>query len=353
MTDLPRLVLPPGAREKWGNARFLISRGDNLGDVVLTLPLAGILRAAFPECRIGFLGKPYTRALIGACPWVDAFVDAGEFLKTDYRESWTVLIHVFPRRDLAVRGRALGIPVRIGTRNRWFHWLTCNRLPAVSRRHSSLHESQLNLALLAPVIGPQSLSTQEIGRFLSLARHEEMLPATRAWLVPGKKAVVLHPGSRGSAREWGYDRFGELMELLRPRKDVQLYVTGTAPEGEQMKEWLSEFPEVVSLCGKLSLGQLTAFLAACHGLVAASTGPLHIASALGIRAVGLYVPPAPLFPTRWAPIGPDSVALVRPEPCAGCVPGHSCACIRSLSPALVAASLNLSEPSPSPEDFPA
>ena len=54
--------------------RILISRTDSIGDVVLTLPVAGILKQTFPGCTIIFLGREYTRAVIEACDHVDQFV---------------------------------------------------------------------------------------------------------------------------------------------------------------------------------------------------------------------------------------------------------------------------------------
>ncbi|RYG01290.1 MAG: glycosyl transferase family 9, partial [Chitinophagaceae bacterium] len=39
---------------------IIISRTDSIGDVVLTLPMAKIIKQQFPDCRIAFLGKEYT-----------------------------------------------------------------------------------------------------------------------------------------------------------------------------------------------------------------------------------------------------------------------------------------------------
>ena len=43
---------------------FLISRTDNIGDVVLTLPMIGILKKKFPDSKILFLGKTYTKPVL-------------------------------------------------------------------------------------------------------------------------------------------------------------------------------------------------------------------------------------------------------------------------------------------------
>ena len=45
---------------------------------------------------------------------------------------------------------------------------------------------------------------------------------------------------------------------------------------------------IIDLTGKLSLQQYISFINAANGLVAASTGPLHIAAALNKKAIGLF-----------------------------------------------------------------
>ena len=51
--------------------KIVISRTDSIGDVVLTLPLAGILKEKFPEAQIVFLGNSYTRPVIRCSQFVD------------------------------------------------------------------------------------------------------------------------------------------------------------------------------------------------------------------------------------------------------------------------------------------
>lgn len=321
---------------------FLLSRTDNIGDVVLTLPLAGLLKQTFPDCTIGFLGKAYTRPVIESCPFVDYFLAEADFLELKPGQlPVEVLVHVFPNRKVAEHGRKLGIPMRIGTSRRWFHWLSCTHLVNLSRRHSPLHEAQLNARLLEPVLGKFSPSLADLAAVLSLARHPDLEAETKALFVPGKKAVVFHPKSKGSAREWGLDNFSRLASLLGQKPDVQVYVSGSGEEGEQMKDWLQAHPDVISLCGKLSLGQFIAFLSEAEGLVAASTGPLHIASALGIKAVGLFAPMDPIFPQRWAPLGPQAKVLVKEKACSDCRKGGACACILSLEAMQVLEALSL------------
>lgn len=327
---------------------FLISRTDAIGDVVLTLPVAGWLKQQHPGCRVVLIGRRYTAAVAAACPWVDEFLEYNEKLPgpllAQLRSYAAVaILHVFPNKLLARLAKEAKIPVRIGTRNRLFHWLTCNRLVALSRRHSPLHEAQLNLQLLAPLGYRQPLALHEVAPLVRLQaavplRAElQQLLATRQ---PGQLNVILHPRSRGSAREWGLAHFGQLARLLHAAGH-RVFISGTAAEGEELADWLRENAAffTADLTGQLELPEFIAFIAAADGLVAGSTGPLHLAAALGRHALGLYPPIRPMHPGRWAPLGPHAGYLVFDRPdCQDCrTQPAACTCIKAIAAVEVAA----------------
>jgi len=60
--------------------KIIISRTDSIGDVILTLPVAGVLKKHFPDSLIYFIGRQYTRPVIEACEHVDEFIDGDEIV---------------------------------------------------------------------------------------------------------------------------------------------------------------------------------------------------------------------------------------------------------------------------------
>jgi ADP-heptose:LPS heptosyltransferase len=149
--------------------------------------------------------------------------------------------------------------------------------------------------------------------------------------------LILHPKSKGSAREWGLENFSRLIELL-PEDKFKIFITGTMEDGHLMKDFLQKNKNnVTDLTGKLNLSELISFIASCDGMVAASTGPLHIAAALGKFVLGLYAPMKPIYPKRWAPIGKNASYFVfDKEGCTDCRKSTDCACIRNINPEDVA-----------------
>ncbi|RYZ56226.1 MAG: lipopolysaccharide heptosyltransferase family protein [Sphingobacteriales bacterium] len=322
---------------------IIISRTDSIGDVILTLPLATALKQHFPDAHIAFLGKEYTRPVIEACSSVDQFLLLDDFLSGEVLlagKKPEVIIHVFPVASIASRAKALGIPVRIGTRSRLFHWLSCNRLISLSRKNSDLHEAQLNLKLLRGLDLPTVFSRGQAGTMFSMDRIAS-LPGDLAGLFDhSKKAVILHPKSQGSAREWRLDHFIRLIQLLDSNR-FQIFISGTAKEEPMLAPLFEAVGDsVTNIAGLMDLATFISFIGNSDALVANSTGPLHIASALGKMAIGIYPPIRPMHPGRWAPIGPRSQYFVADRDCADCRSSpSSCSCMDLVTPVSIASAL--------------
>ena len=109
--------------------KIIISRIDSIGDVVLTLPVAGVLKSRFPDREIIFLGNRYTRPLVDACRHIDSFIDwteiadrlPAEQLHTFRSFNADAIIHVFPKKEIARLAAKSKIPIRIGTGRRIYH----------------------------------------------------------------------------------------------------------------------------------------------------------------------------------------------------------------------------------------
>ena len=319
---------------------YLISRTDSIGDVVLTLPMAGILKKMDPGCKVAFLGKSYTQAVLEACESVDDFYDWSE---VEYKDivaqpalltstGADVIIHVFPRKDIAVAALKSAIPLRIGSTGRLWHYWTCNKLVRLSRRNSEMHEAQLNLVLLNALGFHHELSISQIYPYIKFNQVQELDPRIKALLTPDKKNVILHPLSKGSAREWGMENFIELAKLLDADR-FNVFVTGTQQEGLEIRSsGIFSIPHVYDMTGRMSLTELISFVSLADVMVAASTGPLHLAAVMGKQAIGIYPPIKPMHPGRWAPIGPKATSLVKDKACSHCRKGGKCRCMMEIKP---------------------
>jgi len=320
--------------------RILITRTDNIGDVVLTLPLAGYLKQLYPDAEIVFLVRRYAAAVVAQCRHVDQVLtleELGDDLTEELRRTGCdTVLFAFPQRKLAVAARRAGIGRRVGDTRKVYNWLTCNRLVNLTSTDAygaRLHQAQLCFKLLLPLGVDHMPARAEIWPLYGLAtpRHPD---ADAVLAGPGVK-VILHPKSNGNGREWPLQHYTALAGLLGAIAGVRVLVTGSPAEGELLAREapaLLALPNVENLCGKLDLAGFTALVAGCDALVASGTGPLHLAAALGRPVVGLFPPIKPIDPVRWAALGERAVNLVSETGCANCADAARCGCMLAITP---------------------
>lgn len=304
---------------------ILIVRNDRLGDAMLALPVVVALRRAYPEAALAFAASPPVAPLIECVEGIDRVISASDHDLAGFTAQLTPLrfdaaLCLRPTLSNARALKQARIPLRFGTARRWYS-LLFNRHLWGSRRTAGRHEADLNLDFsvkLGAVPGrqfprinlpPESLSddAQEIGRL-----------------------IVLHPGSGGSARNWPPELFRKLgLRLIAAGWNVG--VTGSMAELELCAKVAGR--ELLNFAGKTALPRLAALLRKARLVVAASTGPLHLADALGTPVIGLYPPVKGLTATRWGPYG-GGVSLAPELPlCRKCRPGSlsACWCMEQLS----------------------
>ena len=82
--------------------------------------------------------------------------------------------------------------------------------------------------------------------------------------------------------------------------------------------------DIKNLMGKLSIRELMAVIATGQVVVSGSTGPAHLAAALGTFTVSIFDPRRSSLPIRWQPLGLG--VLLRPDvpTCEKCI-GVACA----------------------------
>ena len=320
------------------NKRIILSKINQIGDVIFALPLASAIKKLEPSAHIIFLGTQYTRELIEHYPDVDEFADWGAIYqdrdeitaaKNLQKLQADVIVHVMankPAHIVCKVAKRAKIPIRIGTSHRWYTWLTCNRLVNIGRSKGKLHETQYDMMFMSALGGRKYYS---LGEIIALRRFTP-LPQTSSALKlldPHRFNLILHPKTRGEHIEWQPAQFAALMRLL-PKDQFKIFITGTQIEGDKIRAvMLDPFPEAVDLCGKITLSELMQLIQQADGLVCASTGPVHLAAAFGVHTLGLYAPIRPFHAERWGPVGKNATSISIDKACEACRDLSPCRCI--------------------------
>ena len=135
---------------------ILIVRTDRIGDVVLSLPLAGIIKNHFPDCKITYLIRDYTKDLLIDHKYVDSVIILEELkgnplffsnVKKISKYNFDYAIISYSNFFIALVIFFSGISKRIGTGFRWYSFLF-NKKVFVHRKYASKHEAEFNVDLL-------------------------------------------------------------------------------------------------------------------------------------------------------------------------------------------------------------
>lgn len=311
--------------------RLLIVGPGGLGDTVLTLPALRRIRQASPTTEITWVGRRAYAGIVALMGVADFEASEDFAARFDPRAFDAILSFADLGADFfGGMERLAGVALRIGPaaarqRPRWF-----NQLVWTSRFGRPRHEAQRDLRLLRPFGAGAAAGGSELRASMSLRAPEAALPAD---LTAGG-AVVLHPFSMGHAREWPVDHWKSLAHALVSQGRGVVF-TGSAAEGERFAAaWpRAERPAGVhDAFGRLDLTQLAALLGRAAAVVACSTGPLHLAAALGTPTLGLYVPRKGLGVERWAALGPAALSVQVARHCARRCQNGACPCIEALLP---------------------
>ncbi len=325
--------------------RILIVRTDRIGDVILTLPMAQVLRRRFPDATIGMLVQKYTAEVVEGNTAVDHIFHYDDgmrpypFLRMVSRlraARYDIVFHTHPRFRVALMTWIAGIRNRVGTGYRWYSFLF-NIRHFEHRKDARRHELEYNLNLLSEIDCPAG-EAERIPRLeLDPAAVEEVDRMLQSiGISEDEPLAIVHPGSGGSARDWPPAHFGLLAAMLAEHERLRVIVTGTDRERELVETVASIAGErVTTLSGTLSLKQLAALAKRASLFVANSTGPLHIAATVGTPVVGLYPQITALSAARWGPYTSRKSILSpkdKPADCRKCLGGTMpCECMSSIS----------------------
>jgi ADP-heptose:LPS heptosyltransferase len=300
---------------------ILLIRTDRIGDVILSLPAAALLKEAFPGCRVTFLAREYTAPLMALSKSVDAVINddpamkARALAKELRSRNFDAAIVLHPTGRLAWAVRLAGIPVRIGTAYRSYS-LLFNRRVKQHRKFSLKHELEHNLDLVRQGLDIGSYTEKKYLPEISVPGElkQQVIKKLSGTIDLSQPFIAIHPGSGGSARDWPLDKFAKIIDRIQNSevrsRDIKVAVT-LGPGEEHLKEkLLTHLKTRPAWISGLSLPEMAALLSHAKVLVANSTGPLHIGTAVGTKTIGLYCPMIPCHPKRWGPYGPGQTAIV-------------------------------------------
>lgn len=311
---------------------ILVIRADYIGDVILALPAVQQLKQRYPKARITFVVSSMAQDILKDSPFIDDVIvyDPPWFFKKDLKEAFKEYLNVLGeirkqkcKLALELRGDIRNImflmcltmiPYRIGFASSGGWYLLTKVVPYPPGRHEANYHMEVVRATGARAEGtslPRISITSEEKKFA-----EDFLKNNG---VKGSDVLVaIHPGARQKPRLWPVERYAKVAAGILEKYNAKFIITGSAGEIE-LAEKLAKLVDGAAIVGAgkiLSLKHLASVLKHCSLYIGCSTGPSHLAAAMGTPTVLIFGPESS---ERWHPLGENHVILKKDVPCSPCI----------------------------------
>jgi lipopolysaccharide heptosyltransferase I len=350
--------------------KLLIVRLSAIGDVVHVLPALKILRRNYPSAHIAWLVEDKAEGILRNQPgidevivfpkkrWISGLKNPFSFMRTVAevtsfigalrRQGFEMVVDFQGNLKSGLMTFLSGSPLRVGFARghcREGNFLFTNRwiVPSPER----LHKIERNLSLLEglglkPMIGRQHVRQggSALGTTMSLqvSREDEeyiasSLGSGRACSAGGPLAVI-HAGTSdfGAYKRWPTANYAQLADRLVEGFDARVVFTWGPSELEMVREIISSMRRPGQLAPRTdALGQLVALIRRANLFISGDTGPMHIASIMGVPQVAIF---GPKDPAIYGPYQKRALVVRKELECSPCTK-RTCndpICITSITP---------------------
>jgi ADP-heptose:LPS heptosyltransferase len=299
--------------------RVLIVRLSSIGDVVHTMPLAVALKNAGYD--VGWAVEPASAPLVRALrngPRVFVVPPARGW-NTAARYVVAVELRDF-EPDVAIDAQGLwksALWARVTGAARTVGWPSSERREPSSalllRERAAVPRAAVHMIDRHLALGASLLDGRTDRPSVELQIPDAAIALANEWSARGPLGVI-SPGGGWKNKLLPPGSWGEVARGLREQGLRPLVVWGPREE-DLAREVVAASSGSASLAPPTNLLDLAAFARASTVFLAADTGPLHIAGAVGGPVVGVF---GPTDPERNGPWNEGDLVVRRAPPCAPC-----------------------------------
>jgi lipopolysaccharide heptosyltransferase II len=301
--------------------KILIILGGSIGDVTRALPLANVLREAYPRARLAWAVEPPSYPLIERHRAVDQAIlfdrsrwwrSLAPFLWRIRRERFDLVLDLQRLFKSGLISRWSGAPRRVG-----FHphdakefnwWFNNHYIPSAGETVSKL-DHYLKFAEFL------ELKPSRVEWTIPLSPDDRARVATMLAAARAPFAVFLI-GSRWESKQWFAAETAASAAEVHRRFGLGVVLLGGKEHLAFAREVAGMEPSpVLDLVGQTSLREAVGILGEARVVVGPDTGLMHLAAAVGTPVVSLWGATSPL---RAGPHGYDDLVVRGTAPCAPC-----------------------------------
>jgi len=167
-------------------------------------------------------------------------------------------------------------------------------------------------------LGTGTSTKLSAGPSTSLRADKPMIRSTQADREKGReildeigvsqtlKPVIIHPGSGGSHKCWHLDNFLSVARMLAKEGTEVVFLLGPAEEERFDESTRAKIGGVAKILASLPLTDVLSVLSCARGYIGNDSGITHLSAAMGVRTVAVF---GPTQPAIYGPVGPEVTVL--------------------------------------------
>ncbi|MDP4116137.1 MAG: glycosyltransferase family 9 protein [Bacteroidota bacterium] len=293
------------------NYRFLIVRQDRIGDAVLSTSLPHEIKKNYPSSFIAVLVRDYTKDIFEHNPYVDEIIILNrkqtllEFAREIRGHKFDYSFALLPEEFINWGLFLAGIKTRIGVGHKFYQFITNTKSVYRRKYLDKRHEADYCMDFLRKLsIEPDTINPEI---FLTTSEREKA-GKIRSFFA-GKKLIGINSTSGNSAPNIPVEEYKALIiKLQKEHPDLQVIVTDLKVPAE-----IDEMKNIHYINRNCTLREAIVNFSALDLLISASTGPMHIASALKVPTLAFFCPLPACTPDLWGPLGNKAINIVPEE----------------------------------------
>lgn len=316
--------------------RILVTRRDNIGDLVCTTPLLHALRHRYPDAYIALLASSYNVDVLRGNPDIDeTFV----FLKRQQKSHGYGLISLLWHRwkvERALRAKHFDYVILANGGWRYAQRIRAKHLIGFRERDNPPEKQPDILVPLSNAPGMHEVEKlAELGKALDvfnalsemkLYPDVRILERLRQTLLErgfdsSRPLVGVHISSRRARQRWPVEKFAELLRSLYQQEPQRQFLLLWSPgksddpmhpgDDEKAMQLMSICEGVPILaCPTTEVSELIAAMSCTSQVICSDGGALHVAAALGKPILCFF---GDSIAAEWRPWGVPYVLLQPPS----------------------------------------
>jgi ADP-heptose:LPS heptosyltransferase len=311
--------------------KILVLQLGDIGDVVWAIPTFRSVKSTFPEAELSIVTrKPFGDLLLDDSTISKVFqVDKKSFFKqlelltTLRREKFDLLFDLRSDDRGAIMSFFSGAKMRgalyypgLKWRNRAFTHLI--NPPPPKERILGAAEQSLKIVrgfgIIQTTSVPQIVVNEELRNKMNKLLAAEIFQTANGW-------VSINPFSRWSYKEWGMQKWHELVAFIWKKYKMPAIVLGSKDEIERISQYKAcALSPIINFVGRTTLREMAALLQMSRLHIGVDSAAPQIAAAVGTTTLTIY---GPSDWRDWAPPG-DRNHVVLPD--MDCSPCHQKGC---------------------------